>query len=302
MKVLITGVAGFIGSHTAEKFLEEGHTVIGVDDLSTGSDHNLPKAEEFHFKFYDITDINAMLSVFDKNKPEAVVHLAAQPSLLKSQEYPEFDASVNILGTINVLQASLEVGVKRFVFASTSAVYSSQDTSEDSTQLFPINPYGISKLSAERYVRALTPGAVILRYANVYGPRQVPLGENQLVPRALDCFYKGAEFKINGSGLQIRDFIYVKDVANANYAAVTQDLPEDYAFNVSFGISHSVLDVVQELARLTAFTGDIEKGPTKTDEREHVKLSNTLMVQSFDWEPQFTLHEGLKETVLSYGK
>ena len=299
MKVLITGVAGFIGSHTAEKFLEEGHTVFGIDDLSTGSNHNVPPAVDF--KFLDITDDKEIAKAFSE-KPDAVVHLAAQPSLLESQKYPEFDASVNILGTINTLQASLAVGVKRFVFASTSAVYSSQDTDEDSTQLFPVNPYGISKLSAERYVKALSPGAVILRYANVYGPRQVPLGENQLVPRALDGFYVGSDFKINGSGLQTRDFIYVKDVANANYVATIQSLPEDCAFNVSFGVSYSVLDVVQELARLTAFTGDIEKGPAKEDERVHVKMSNTLMMQSFDWEPQFTLHEGLKETVLAYGK
>jgi UDP-glucose 4-epimerase len=299
MKVLITGVAGFIGSHTAEKFIKEGHTVFGVDDLSTGSKHNIPP--EVDFKFLDITDEKEITKAFSE-KPDAVIHLAAQPSLLESQKYPRFDATVNILGTINVLEASLKVGVKRFVFASTSAVYSTPDTAEDSTQLFPTNPYGISKFSAERYVKALSPYAVILRYANVYGPRQVPLGENQLVPRVLDHVYNGADFVINGDGLQTRDFIYVKDVAEANYVATVGALPEDVVFNVSVGVSHTVLDVVQELARLTAFTGDIKKGPAKQEERVHVQMPNALMMQNFDWEPQFTLHEGLKETVLSHGK
>lgn len=299
MKVLITGVAGFIGSHTAEKFIEEGHSVIGIDDLSTGSNHNVPAKVDF--EVLDITIMDDVEKAFSE-KPDAVVHLAAQPSLLESQEYPAFDANVNILGTINVLQASLKVGVKRFVFASTSAVYSTQNTLEDSLHLFPLNPYGISKLSAERYVKALSPYGVVLRYANVYGPRQIPLGENQLVPRFLEHVYQDADFKINGNGLQTRDFIYVKDVANANYAATIQALPDDVAFNVSFGNSYTVLDVVQELARLTAFTGEIEHGTMKEEERIHVQMPNALMMQSFDWEPKFTLHEGLKETVLAYEK
>jgi UDP-glucose 4-epimerase len=299
MKVLITGVAGFIGSHTAEKFLEEGHSVVGVDDLSTGSNHNVPDGVDF--KFLDITEGDALIGLFDKEKPEAVVHLAAQPSLLESKMYPAFDASVNIIGTINTLMASKSIGVKKFVFASTSAVYSGEAV-EDSLALFPINPYGISKLSAERYVSALLECSVVLRYGNVYGPRQVPLGENQLVPRVLEHIYKKAEFVVNGDGLQTRDFIYVKDIANANYVATIQDLPNDVAFNISSGVSYTVADVVKEIARLTAFTGQLEHGPKKENERIDVKMPNELMMQSFDWEPQFTLHRGLKETVLEYDK
>ena len=294
MKVLITGVAGFIGSHTAEKFLAEGHTVIGVDDLSTGSNHNIPEGVDF--KWLDITIQDDVDKMFDEEF-DAVVHLAAQPSLLESRKYPDVDAQINIIGTINLLK---KIGLKRFVFSSTSAVYSSQDTAEDSTLLFPNTPYGASKLSAERYVKLLAPEGVALRYGNVYGPRQVPLGENQLVPRVLDHVYKGEEFVVNGDGLQTRDFVYVKDVANANYAAVTQELPNDFCFNVSSGISYSVIDVVKEIARLTAFTGELEHGPKKAGERVKVSMPNDLMTQSFDWIPEFTLHTGLKETVLAY--
>ena len=301
MKVLITGVAGFIGSHTADKFLKEGWDVAGIDDYSTGSHKNVPKGVDFFC--YDVTDFDTMNRIIPEINPTVIVHLAAQPSLLESIEYPEFDALVNIIGTVNLAKIARDLNIPRFVFSSTSAVYSSQDTKEDSLDLFPDNPYGISKLTAESYIRSLLlDEGVVLRYGNVYGPRQVALGENQLVPRVLDHIRRRKEFVIHGDGLQTRDFVYVEDVANANFQASTVELPQDFALNVSFGSSHSVIDTVNEIAKLTAYTGKIEHGPKIEGEREHVVMPNDLAKEQLKWEPKFSLHDGLKKTVTSYGR
>jgi len=299
MKVLITGIAGFIGSHTADKFLKEGWEVCGIDDYSTGNHRNVPDGVDFYC--YDITEYDTMNRIVPEIAPDVIVHLAAQPSLLESVAYPEFDALVNIIGTVNLAKIARDLAILRFVFSSTSAVYSSPDTREDSLELFPDTPYGISKLAAERYLRALLPDqAIVLRYANVYGPRQVALGENQLVPRALDHIRRRKPFVINGDGLQTRDFIYVEDVANANFQAATVGLPEDFALNVSFGTSTSVLDVVNEIAKLTAYTGEIKHGPAIDGDRRQVVMPNDLAKELLHWEPKFSLHEGLKKTVRAY--
>jgi len=301
MKILITGVAGFIGSHTAEKFLEEGHQVVGIDDYSTGNHRNVP--DDVGFFCYDVTDYKIMEEVIAEVNPDAIIHLAAQPSLLESVEYPEFDASVNIIGTINLAKIARDLGVSRFVFSSTSAVYSSPDTREDTLEFFPDTPYGISKRAAELYIRSLLPNTgVVLRYGNVYGPRQVPLGENQIVPRVLDHIYGEKKFEIYGDGKQTRDYVYVKDVANANYLAITEPLPEDFAFNVGTGKDISVIDLLKEIAGLTAFTGKFDVGPGKLGERRQVIMPSSLIKEQLGWEPEFSLHEGLKKTVLSYGK
>lgn len=301
MKVLITGIAGFIGSHTAEKFLKEGWSVAGIDDYSTGNHKNVPEGVDFYC--YDITEYDVMSRVIKEINPDAIVHLAAQPSLLESILYPNHDAMVNVIGTINVAMVAELLAVQRFVFSSTSAVYSSPDHREDTTELFPIYPYGVSKLTAERYLRTLLPEfAVVLRYGNVYGPRQVPLGENQLVPRVLDHIRRRKSFQINGDGLQTRDFIYVEDVAEANFKAVTGEQTEDFALNISFGSSYTVKDVVTEIAKLTAYTGEIKHGPAIDSERRQVVMPNDLAKEQLGWEPKFSLHEGLKKTVRAYGK
>lgn len=299
MKALITGVAGFIGGHTAEKFLKKGWEVAGIDDYSTGDVSNVPK--DIDFFCYDITDHKIMAEIIPEIDPDVIVHLAAQPSLLQSNKYPDYDAMVNIIGTVNLAMIAKSIMIPRFILASTSAVYSSPDTREDTVEFFPDVPYGISKLTAERYIKALIPDTgVILRYANVYGPRQVALGENQLVPRILDHIYKEKEFVINGDGKQTRDFIFVEDIAEANFLASTMPVGEDFCYNVSSGESVSVNKVVKEVAKLTAFTGKFKHGKAIPGERKHVEMPNDLFKEAYDWKPKTSLHEGLKKTVRAY--
>lgn len=299
MKVLITGVAGFIGSHTADKFLDEGWEVAGIDDYSTGDHRNVP--DDVDFFCYDITEREIMNEIIPEIDPDAIVHLAAQPSLLESMKYPTFDAMTNVIGSLNLIEITKSLLIPRFVFASTSAVYSSTDTREDTMEFFPESVYGISKMAVERYMKVLIPDVgIALRYANVYGPRQVAIGENQLVPRMLDHVYRDADFVINGDGKQTRDFVYVEDVAEANFRAATMPIGEDFCYNVSSGISYSVLEVVEEIARLTAFTGDIEHGPAIRGERMKVEMPNDLFKEAYKWEPEHSLHEGLKRAVSAY--
>lgn len=224
-KIFVTGGAGFIGSHVVDKFLEAGHWVAVVDDFSTGRRENLnPRA-----KFYEvsITDRQKLAEVFEKEKPEIVCHQAAQVSVRNSVADPVFDAQNNIIGTINLLQSACQHGIKKFIFASTGgAIYGDTDkvpTPEEHPER-PVCPYGISKLAAEKYIQfygqQFKLPCVILRYANVYGPRQDPHGEAGVVAIFAGNLFHDRECVINGDGKQTRDFVYVGDVAAANLKAL----------------------------------------------------------------------------------
>lgn len=290
--VIISGSAGFVGSHVCEEFIENGWHVIGVDDLSSGDERNI-----FHL---DVDLIKRPIAEFTANNKlfnaVAIVHLAAQPSLLHSEHYPWDDAYENILETINILEYAKLIKCERFVFSSTSAVYHTTPDgtvvcNEQDTRLCPRRPYGISKYSAEMYIRALSPSPYILRFGNVYGPRQVPLGENQLIPRALAHVYNDEPFKVYGDGQQTRDFIYVKDVARAVFLAATSDRRPGFPiFNISTGKSHSVNDVLE------AIGGDFEYGPKKQLEPKYVLMPNDKAKEWLKWRPRFTLKQGIERT------
>jgi UDP-glucose 4-epimerase len=238
MRVLLTGGAGFIGSHVADRLLERGHEVAVVDDLSSGKRENVPDRA----RFYETDIRSGCKEVFEDFEPEALCHQAAQMDVRRSVREPDFDADVNVLGTVRLLQNCVEHGVRKVVFASTGgAVYGEQrrfPATEEHPQ-YPISPYGVSKLAAERYLHFYDVqygvSYAALRYANVYGPRQDPSrggwggGDLLRQPR------REQPSKINGTGEQTRDYVYVGDVARANVLALEGEAPNG-AYNVGTGV------------------------------------------------------------------
>jgi UDP-glucose 4-epimerase len=227
MHVLVTGGAGFIGSHIVDALLAAGHSAAVIDDLSSGSRDNLPAAVPLHVA--DITDAAAVERVVASQRPDAICHQAAQMSVSRSVREPRFDAEVNCIGLINVLDAAVRHGCKRFVFASSGGVLYgdvSAPAPED-TPADPVSPYGITKWVGERYLKFYAGehglATVALRYSNVYGPRQNPHGEAGVVAIFSKNMLAGAAATINGDGRYVRDYVYGPDVAGANLAALTTD-------------------------------------------------------------------------------
>lgn len=310
-RVLITGGAGFIGCHVVEMFLEKSsgehlpHEVMIVDNLSGGSDENLKYLKKhwgvrIRFIKEDIRNFSRMANIFTAFNPEVVVHLAAQPSLKASRQDPINDASINIMGTLNMIQLSNEQNVHRFVFSSTSAAEESFGYYWVDEAKPPNSPYGISKRTAEYYLSKINTGGnvVILRLANVYGPRQVPLGENQLIPRALSHIYQKTDFVVYGDGKQTRDFIYVKDVAEAIYLASTERYDMGGLYNISTCKQTSVLDVLEIIRKETKHKRKwkIEGYPIRKAGRLFVDMPDNGFRYDFDWEPRVSLLEGIQNT------
>jgi UDP-glucose 4-epimerase len=287
MRVLVTGGAGFIGSHIVDLLIQRGHDVAVLDDLSSGRRENVnPRANLIRG---DIAEAGRVVRTF---QPNAICHQAAQPSLLRSVQEPIFDATTNILGTLAVIDAARAVGAY-VVMASTSAVYAedaAQPYAEDAPKR-PTRPYGIAKLAAEMYLRESWVMATILRYGNVYGPRQVPVGENQLVPHALNHILHGAPFLVNGDGEQTRDFVYVGDVAKANVSAIEKRFTGTY--NIAQGVPHSVNEVLGHLAELTGWRGQWRHGPAKPREPWAVSLDIRRAQVRFGWFAETPLAVGL---------
>lgn len=316
MKTLVTGAAGFIASHVVDLLLKEGHEVWCLDDLSSGKRENLPK--DIEFAKVDVGNWWDLVAEFVDCEPEYVIHLAAQPSICDSIDNPIRDGYVNVMGTLNVIRASQKIGVKRLVFSSTSAVYylasdnkpskfvdpnglwkphgtTDHPFSEFFTPLDPSSPYGISKLAAESYVRNLMPDSgTVLRFGNVYGPRQVPLGENQIIPRMIQHFEQGKEFFIHGRGLQRRDMIYVEDVARACLQSLV-GIPGVY--NIASGVATEVNELARIIENLYEVPGYLWEHDDQEDPRRSVCLSVDKAKNDLSWHPLVGLEEGLKKTV-----
>jgi UDP-glucose 4-epimerase len=299
MKVLLTGGAGFVGSHVADQLLARGHEVAVVDDLSNGKKENIPDGTMFYEQ--DIRDGRA--EIFEEFEPDALCHQAAQMDVRRSVKAPDFDADVNVLGTIRLLQRCVDQGVRRVVFASTGgAVYGEQrefPAPEDHPQ-YPISPYGVSKLAGERYLHFYNtqyglPYAA-LRYANVYGPRQDPHGEAGVVAIFCGNLAAGRGSTINGSGEQTRDYVYVEDVARANVLALEGDAPSG-AYNVGTGIETSV----NELYEILHETSGRDLLPThvaaKPGEQLRSSVDPTAAARVLGWRPVTDLVTGLERTL-----
>jgi UDP-glucose 4-epimerase len=299
MKVLVTGGAGFIGSHLVDRLIQEGHEVVVVDNLSTGKRRNLNRAARL--VKLDIQSWR-LERVFRNERPHMVMHLAAQMDVRKSVEDPMFDAQVNVLGTLNVLQQSIKHGVRKVVFSSSGgAIYGEQEIypAPESHVTRPLSPYGVSKLCGEQYLsyyqRVNGLQIVSLRYANVYGPRQDPEGEAGVVAIFIQKLLNNEQAIINGNGRQTRDFVYVEDVVEANLAAMGQDIQGTY--NVGTGEETSVNDLLGILVRLTNSTCKEVHGPAKGGEQARSVIDSGKLRHELSWESRTELSEGLKHTV-----
>src|ERR671916_2160623 len=299
MRVLLTGGAGFIGSHIADCLLARGHEVAIVDNLSTGKRENVPEGT----RFYEVDIRSGCAEVFQGFQPQALCHQAAQMDVRRSVREPDFDADVNVLGTVRLLQHCVEHGVGRVVFASTGgAVYGDQrefPAPEDHPQ-YPISPYGVSKLAGERYLHFYQAQYGLryaaLRYANVYGPRQDPHGEAGVVAIFCGNLAAGRGSTINGSGEQTRDYVYVEDVAWANVLALEGDAPSG-AYNVGTGIETSVNELYEILRETSGADLLPAHGGAKTGEQLRSSVDPTAAAGVLGWRPETNLASGLKRAL-----
>ena len=299
MKVLVTGGAGFIGSHLVDRLILEGHDSVVVDNLVTGKRRNINRAA----RFYKM-DVQSwrLERAFRNERPNVVMHLAAQMDVRKSVEDPMFDAQVNVLGTLNVLQQAVKHGVRKVIFSSSGgAIYGEQETypAPETHVLRPLSPYGLSKLCGEQYLsyfqRVSGLQAVSLRYANVYGPRQDPEGEAGVVAIFIQKMLNNEQAVINGNGRQTRDFVFVDDVVEANLAMMGQETQGTY--NVGTGVETSINDLYRILVQHTGSTCKEMHGPAKKGEQARSVIDCTKLRQEVSWEPKADLSEGLKKTV-----
>lgn len=302
MKVLITGGAGFIGSHVADAYLEAGAQVLVVDDLSSGSVDNLDRRLrliEMDIRSPELRD------VFTAERPEIVNHHAAQIDVRRSVADPQMDASTNILGALNVLECARQQQVSRFLYASTGgAVYGEpvELPCREDHPIRPICPYGASKHAFEHYLEMYSAlyglPYSILRYANVYGPRQDPLGEAGVVAIFTAKMLAGEAIVVNGDGEQTRDFVFVGDVARANLLAT--GLGEACGtFNIGTGVGTSINEVFGHLKRATGYRLAPSHGPAKHGETRHIYLECSHAAEVLGWSAEVALGSGLARTVES---
>jgi UDP-glucose 4-epimerase len=299
MTILVTGGAGFIGSHVVDALVDAGHSVVVVDNLSMG------KREQVHpratFVELDIRS-ETLHEIFQRHRFDVVVHQAAQMDVRQSVEDPLFDASVNILGTLNLLENSKAIGVKKFIFASTGgAIYGEQDyfPADERHPQRPLSPYGITKLAVEKYLFYYnqTHGLqyISLRYANVYGPRQNPHGEAGVVAIFTNKMLNGEQPVINGDGKQTRDYVFVGDVVKANMLALVHD--SSAVFNVGTGIETNVNELFSHLRSLTHAQCHEHHGPAKKGEQQRSVIDSSGLWKAVGWKPSMQLQNGLKLTV-----
>jgi UDP-glucose 4-epimerase len=299
VKVLVTGGAGFIGSHVCDAFLRAGHEVIALDNLSSGKRENLDP--RVRLAVMDIRSPEAA-ELIRSERPHALCHLAAQMDVRRSVEDPRFDAEANILGMLNLLEASRVAGVKKVIFSSTGgAIYGEQDVfpAPENHPTRPVSPYGVSKASGELYLGYYKAQYglqyVALRYANVYGPRQNPHGEAGVVAIFSQRLVAGQPCTIFGDGGQTRDFVFGPDVARANLLAFEKDYVG--AINIGTGIETDINRLFAGLAEAAGSTQPVTHAPGKPGEQRRSCIDPSLAKKVLGWEPTVGLTEGLRKTV-----
>ncbi len=299
MNILVTGGAGFIGSHIAEAYCAAGHTVLVVDNLSTGFASNLPSGAEF--VRMDIRDPE-ISSLIEGRRIEVVNHHAAQIDVRASVADPANDLSINVLGTLNLLEASIRSGIRRFIFASSGgAVYGEQEyfPADERHPTAPCSPYGITKLCVEKYLHYYRTvhglAYTAFRYTNVYGPRQSPHGEAGVVAIFCDKLLAGGEPVINGDGLQTRDYVFVEDVVRANLAALGMEGTD--TLNVCTGRETNVNEIFAQVNRFCGTHAPEKHGPAKAGEQLRSVCTFEKIGARLGWAPRVGIEEGLGRTV-----
>ena len=297
-RVLVTGGAGFVGSHIVDGLLARGHNVLVVDDLSSGTRSNL--SQDAEFVDLDVAD-DALVGVAKAFRPDVISHLAAQASVPVSMSNPGLDARVNILGGLNVLRAAMETDCEQVVYFNTGgALYGEPEylPCDEDHPIRPISAYGLSKWTSECYFRTMLPDSIplkVLRPANIYGPRQDPHGESGVIAIFARRMLKGEQVTINGDGEHTRDYVYVGDVGEAHDLAMSHD--ESFVANIGTGMGTSVNEVFRHLQKVTGNDSPPEYGPPRPGDVRHIALESSRAKLLLGWEPKVRLLEGLQETV-----
>jgi UDP-glucose 4-epimerase len=295
MKIIVTGGAGFIGSHLVDRLIKEDHQVMILDDFSSGNRELVNKKAEV--TEVDVRDAEEVNKAFESFKPEAVFHLAAAVDLRESIKNPEKFHEINVKGSQNIIKASQENGVKKFIFSSTAAVYGDNQNIpiKETEPVTTFTPYGEQKAEIEEALKESGISSIILRYANVYGPRQGTVGEGGVIAIFCKLLNQGEPLKINGSGEQTRDFIFVDDIVSANIKALDTDKKFNL-LNVSTSEQTSINELSQQLLTISGKSVKVEHTEQVLGEVLHNSLDNGQIRQEFGWSPQIEVNEGLKKT------